>query len=43
MSTTISTTRFTDWDLDENIQAAVASKGWEFVTQIQDEAIPLAR
>ncbi|HIC23175.1 MAG TPA: DEAD/DEAH box helicase, partial [Planctomycetes bacterium] len=40
---TLSSTRFTDWDLDENIQAAIASKGWEFTTQIQNDAVPLAR
>ena len=43
MSANLSKTRFTDWDLDENIQTAMASKGWEFATQIQHEAIPLAR
>ena len=40
---TLSSTRFTDWDLDESIQAAIASKGWEFTTQIQNDAVPLAR
>ena len=37
-----STVRFTDWDLSPNIADAISSKGWEFATPIQAEAIPLA-
>jgi len=39
----LSTVRFSDWDLSDNIQDAIAAKGWDFVTPIQAEAIPLAR
>ena len=39
----MSSIRFSDWDLDDQILSAISNKGWEFTTQIQAEAIPLAR
>ena len=36
-------TAFTDWDLDEAIASAIAGKGWTTPTEIQVEAIPVAR
>ncbi|MDP6906642.1 MAG: DEAD/DEAH box helicase [Candidatus Thalassarchaeaceae archaeon] len=39
----LSNARFTAWDLPNEIQQAIDSKGWEFATPIQAEAIPLAR
>ena len=36
-------TAFTDWDLDEAIASALAGKGWTTPTEIQVEAIPVAR
>jgi|TARA_B100001750_G_scaffold191503_1_gene161922 ATP-dependent RNA helicase DeaD len=39
----LSTVRFSDWDLSSNIADAISAKGWDFVTPIQAEAIPLAR
>ena len=35
--------RFSDWELSTYIADAISSKGWEFATPIQAEAIPLAR
>ncbi len=35
--------RFSDWDLHSDIADAISSKGWEFVTPIQADSIPLAR
>ena len=35
--------RFSDWELSTHIADAISSKGWEFATPIQAEAIPLAR
>lgn len=34
---------FTDWGLDEAIASAIAGKGWTTPTEIQVEAIPVAR
>lgn len=39
----VSGVKFSSWDLDPSILEAISKKGWEFVTQIQAEAIPLAR
>ncbi len=39
----LSKVRFADWDLSPEIHNAIQSKGWEFATPIQAEAIPLAR
>ena len=39
----LSTVRFSDWDLSSNIANAISSKGWDFVTPIQADSIPLAR
>ena len=39
----LSTVRFSDWDLSTNIADAISAKGWDFVTPIQAESIPLAR
>ena len=36
-------TAFTDWDLDEAIASALAGRGWTTPTEIQVEAIPVAR
>ena len=41
--TAVSNVKFSSWDLDPLISAAISNKGWEFATQIQAEAIPLAR
>jgi len=38
----LSTVRFSDWDLSPNIANAISSKGWDFVTPIQADSIPLA-
>ena len=35
--------KFTDWDLDDDIQQGVAALGWIEPTPIQIEAIPVAR
>ncbi len=44
MSTnSITKIRFSDWDLPPDIADAISSKGWEFVTPIQADSIPLAR
>ena len=42
-NTAVSNLKFSSWDLDPSILAAISNKGWENVTQIQAEAIPLAR
>ena len=42
-NTAVSNLKFSSWDLDPSILAAISNKGWEYVTQIQAEAIPLAR
>ena len=34
---------FTDWDLDSAVAEAISSKGWTTPTEIQLEAIPVAR
>ena len=39
----LSTVRFSDWDLSPNIADAISAKGWDFVTPIQAESIPMAR
>ena len=39
----LSKVRFAAWNLPSEIQQAIDSKGWEFTTPIQAEAIPLAR
>ena len=39
----LSTVRFSDWDLSPEIANSISSKGWDFATPIQAEAIPLAR
>ena len=36
------TTTFSAWDLNEDLQAGLESMGWEFVTQVQKETIPIA-
>jgi len=41
--TAVTKVKFSSWDLDPSILAAISKKGWEYVTQIQAEAIPLAR
>ncbi len=41
--TAVSNVKFSSWDLDPSILAAISNKGWEFATQIQAEAVPLAR
>ncbi|MCH2359119.1 MAG: DEAD/DEAH box helicase [Candidatus Poseidoniales archaeon] len=44
MSTTaLSTIRFSDWDLDDSVQRAISDQGWDEVTPIQAETVPLAR
>ncbi len=42
-SSSISSVRFEDWDIDSNIAKAIAEKGWEFTTPIQADAVPSAR
>ena len=39
----LSTVRFSDWDLSPSIADAISAKGWDFVTPIQAESIPMAR
>ncbi|HJL59382.1 MAG TPA: DEAD/DEAH box helicase, partial [Candidatus Thalassarchaeaceae archaeon] len=39
----LSNVRFDSWDIDSNVLSALSEKGWECATQIQAEAIPLAR
>jgi len=39
----LSRVKFTSWDLDPSVLAAISNQGWDFATQIQAEAIPLAR
>ena len=39
----LSTVRFSDWDLSPSISDAISAKGWDFVTPIQAESIPMAR
>ena len=34
---------FTDWDLDVAVATAISNKGWINPTEIQIEAIPVAR
>ena len=34
---------FTDWELDSAVAEAISSKGWTTPTEIQLEAIPVAR
>ena len=34
---------FRDWDLDSAVAEAISSKGWTTPTEIQLEAIPVAR
>jgi ATP-dependent RNA helicase DeaD len=36
------TTPFSAWDLNSDIQDGLASIGWEFATQVQTETIPIA-
>jgi ATP-dependent RNA helicase DeaD len=42
-NTAVSNLKFSSWDLDPSILAAISNKGWKNVTPIQAEAIPLAR
>ena len=35
--------KFSDWGLESNISEAIVSLGWEEATEIQSEAIPVAR
>jgi ATP-dependent RNA helicase DeaD len=37
------TTRFDSWDLPEHILNGLNAIGWEFVTQVQKDTVPLAR
>ena len=39
----LSTVRFSDWDLSDDIADAIAAKGWDYATPIQAESVPLAR
>ena len=36
------TTSFSSWDLNADLQAGLLSIGWEFATQVQSETIPIA-
>ncbi|MDP6099688.1 MAG: DEAD/DEAH box helicase, partial [Candidatus Thalassarchaeaceae archaeon] len=39
----LSNIRFDTWNLESGILSAISDKGWDCATQIQAEAIPLAR
>ena len=36
------TTPFSAWDLNSELQEGLANLGWEFSTQVQKETIPIA-